>query len=142
MKDGATDMPFVLDASVTLGWCFLDERQDLIEIVEDRLEGDDQAYVPLIWWFEIRQAALMGLRRKRVSIERVLDFLARVKRTEIVVASLPVSSAVFDIAQRHQLSFYDAAYLELAIREGIALATLDHALVRAATAEGVALIAA
>ncbi len=135
-------MPFVLDASVTLGWCFLDERQDLIEIVEDRLEGDDQAYVPLIWWFEIRQAALMGLRRKRVSIERVLDFLARVKRTEIVVASLPVSSAVFDIAQRHQLSFYDAAYLELAIREGIALATLDHALVRAATAEGVALIAA
>ncbi len=142
MKGDATDMPFVLDASVTLGWCFPDERQDLIAIVEDRLEGDDRAYVPLIWWFEVRQAALMGLRRKRVPIERVLDFLAKVRRTDIVIATLPVSSAVFDLALRHNLTFYDAAYLELAQREKLALATLDHALVRAATGEGVALIAA
>jgi predicted nucleic acid-binding protein len=48
----------------------------------------------------------------------------------------------FDLARRHNLTFYDAAYLELALREDIALATLDHALVRAATAEGVLLIAA
>jgi predicted nucleic acid-binding protein len=134
-------MPFVLDASVALGWCFRDERQDLIRRVEDMLESD-QAYVPLIWWFEIRQAALTGLRRQRVSMERVLDFLAVVKRTEIVVAPLPMSSTVFDLARRQQLSFYDAAYLELAQRESIALATLDHALVRAASAEGVSLIAA
>jgi predicted nucleic acid-binding protein len=134
-------MPFVLDASVALGWCFLDERQDLIRRVEDMLESD-QAYVPLIWWFEIRQAALMGLRRQRVSLERVFDFLAVVKRTEVVVAPLPVSSVVFELARRHQLSFYDAAYLELAHRESLALSTLNHALVRAAAAEGVALIAA
>jgi predicted nucleic acid-binding protein len=134
-------MPFILDASVTLGWCFPDERQDLIRRVEDMLEND-QAYVPLIWWFEIRQAALMGLRRQRVSIERALDFLAVVKKAEIVIAPLPASSVVFDLARRHQLSFYDAAYLELAQRENLALATLDHALVRAASAEGVAMIAA
>lgn len=134
-------MPFVLDASVALGWCFRDERQDVILRVEDMLESD-QAYVPLIWWFEIRQAALMGLRRQRISIERALDFLAVVKRNEIVVAPLPASSVVFELARRHNLTFYDAAYLELAQRESLALATLDHALVRAASAEGVTLIAA
>ena len=58
------------------------------------------------------------------------------------MAPIPNEYAVLDLAQRHRLSFYDAAYLELAQREGISLATLDQALARAATAEGVPLIGA
>jgi len=141
-KDDVTEVPFVLDASVTLGWCFRDEPRKMIDIVTDRLEADDQAHVPLIWWFEIRHAALMGLRRQRVTAAHVLDFLTTVKGANIVVTPLPVASIVFDLAERHRLSFYDAAYLELAQRESIPLATLDQALARAATAEGVPLIGA
>jgi predicted nucleic acid-binding protein len=57
-------------------------------------------------------------------------------------AALPDAGAVFALAQRHQLTFYDACYLELAMRERIALATLDQALVLAATAESLPLIGA
>jgi len=114
----------------------------MIDVVTDRLEADEPAHVPLIWWFEIRHAALMGLRRHRVTAEHVLDFLATVNSVNIIVAPLPVASVVFALAQRHRLSFYEAAYLELAQRENIALATLDQALARAAVAEDVPLIGA
>jgi predicted nucleic acid-binding protein len=60
----------------------------------------------------------------------------------IEFAPLPVAGAVFVLARRHHLTFYDASYLELAMRERIALATLDQALARAAIAEGVPLIGA
>jgi predicted nucleic acid-binding protein len=142
MRGDATDMPFVLDASVTLGWCFRDEQQYLIDTVSTLMEDGEQARVPLIWWFEIRQAALTGLKRKRVTEERVIDFLAEVGGKLIAIAPLPASSSLLDLARRHNLSFYDAAYLELAQRENIALATLDQALARAAAAEGVPLVAA
>jgi predicted nucleic acid-binding protein len=70
---------------------------------------------------------------------RFLDFL---RGLPIEIAPLPEELAVLSLARRHQLSFYDAAYLELAQRERIALATLDRALARAAVAEGVELIGA
>ena len=63
-------------------------------------------------------------------------------RTMIGLDTLPSDDTLFSLAKRHRLTFYDAAYLELAQREGIALATLDQALSRAATAEGVPLIGA
>jgi predicted nucleic acid-binding protein len=135
-------MPFILDASVTLGWCFRDENQDLTNAVSAMLKAGERARVPLIWWFEIRHAALSGIRRRRVSAEQAIDFLKIAGQAPIDIQPLPTSSVVFDLARRHQLSFYDAAYLELAQRENLALATLDHALVRAAAVEGVALIAA
>jgi predicted nucleic acid-binding protein len=131
---------FVLDASVTLGWCFLDEQQHLTEFVGKMLSEKQRALVPSIWWFEIRNAALSGIRRQRVTSEHVDTFLSRVARAPIEIAPLPAEQAVFALAHRHRLSFYDAAYLELAQRETIALATLDQQLARAAAAEGVPLI--
>jgi predicted nucleic acid-binding protein len=98
--------------------------------------------VPALWWFEIRNSATMGVRRKLVDRLEVATFLKRLELMVIEIVDLPNSNVVFDLALRHNLTFYDAAYLELAQRESIALATLDHALVRAATSEGVALIAA
>ena len=64
----------------------------------------------------------------------------RLEDTPVELAGLPKAEAVFALARRHGLTFYDAAYLELAMRERIALATLDQALARAAIAEGVPLI--
>ncbi len=135
-------MPFVLDASVSLGWCFRDEQQRLTEVVSELLRNGETALVPVIWWFEIRHAALMGIRRQRVTSEQVVDFLSQVNDALIQMTSIPSEYAVLDLAHRHRLSFYDAAYLELAKRENIALATLDQALARAAAAEGVPLIGA
>lgn len=135
-------MPFVLDASVTLGWCFGDEQQRLTDVVNDMLEENEMALVPQIWWFEIRHAALMGIRRQRVTTERVDGFLQKIADAPIQLKALPDDRAVFDLAHRHRLSFYDAAYLELALRENVALATLDQALARAAATERVALITA
>lgn len=77
---------------------------------------------------------------KAGSAERDIGLFLRLEDTPIELASLPSAEAVFAVATRHSLTFYDASYLELAIRERIALATLDQHLARAAAAEGVPLI--
>lgn len=136
-------MRFVLDASVTLCWCFKDEsQQPAADHAAELLLGKGRALSPTIWWFEIRNAMLSGIRRNRVSEADVGSFLSDLSQLNLAVEDLPDDSDVFVLARRHNLTFYDAAYLELARREKIALATLDHALARAASAEGVPLIGA
>ncbi|QDL99613.1 type II toxin-antitoxin system VapC family toxin [Rhodopseudomonas palustris] len=134
-------MPFVIDVSLMAVWHFPDERNSTADAALARLEHEG-AVVPLIWWFEVRQVLLKGERRGRTSPEQSAQFLAFLDSLPLRVAPLPVGDAVMQLARRHQLSFYDAAYLELAQRERIGLATLDAALVRAASAEGVALVGA
>jgi len=134
-------MPLVIDVSVMAVWHFQDEQSLLAEAALARLEHD-QALVPTIWWFELRQVLLKGERRGRMSIDRSNEFLAFVQELPIKVAELPESDTVTGLARRHQLSIYDEAYLELAQRERIELATLDRALARAADAEGVILVGA
>lgn len=135
-------MRFVVDASIAASWCFDDEDDPVANKAFQLLEARAEAIAPALFWFELRNVALVGLRRDRISPDHLVDVLARIDRAAIELEPMPGSSAVFDLARRHNLTFYDAAYLELALREDIALATLDHALVRAATAEGVLLIAA
>lgn len=135
-------MRFVIGASIAASWCFDDEDDPVANLAFELLETRDKAIAPALFWFEVRNVALVGLRRGRISQENLADVLARVERAPITLTPPPSSIDVFALAIRHRLSFYDAAYLELAHRESLALATLDHALVRAATAEGVALIAA
>lgn len=134
-------MPLVIDVSVMAVWHFQDEQSLLAEAALARLEHD-QALVPTIWRFELRQVLLKGERRGRMSVDRSDQFLAFVQELPIKIVELPESNAVTGLARRHQLSIYDAAYLELAQRERIELATLDAALVRAAEAEGVGLVCA
>jgi predicted nucleic acid-binding protein len=132
-------MAFVLDASTAVAWCF-DERHPAADrtLALAKVSGPR---TPAILWFELRNAALMGIRRGRVKAEAADGVLARIERIRISIAPLsPAAAPIFTLAQRHRLTFYDAAYLELAQREQIGLATLDAALVRAATAEGVALV--
>jgi predicted nucleic acid-binding protein len=133
-------LPYVLDASVTACWCFHDEHDPRADAAYDLLD-DDRALVPLHWWFEVRNVVLLGERRQRISEEYAAGFLDRLERFPINLTALPDHTNVFVLARRHRLTFYDAAYLELAQRERVALATLDDELAAAARAEGVALVA-
>jgi predicted nucleic acid-binding protein len=132
---------FVLDASIAACWCFHDEQDDRADLAFERL-FIERALVPLLWWFEVRNVALIGERRKRVTDNETTVFLNRLEKFSIDLASLPDRTAVIALARRHNLTFYDAAYLELAKREKIPLATLDRALTAAAQKEGVALLTA
>jgi predicted nucleic acid-binding protein len=133
-------MRFVLDASASLCWCFRDEQSSLADHGFALLLGGAEAIVPALWWFEIRNGVTLGLRKKRIDENEVAAFFGRLSEMLIFIAPLPATSDVFALAQRHNLTFYDAAYLELARRENVALATLDQALARAAVAEQVPLI--
>jgi predicted nucleic acid-binding protein len=133
-------MPIVLDASITASWHFPDEQNARSDTVLDGLERDS-AIVPMHWWFEIRNVLLLGERRRRSSKQDTVDFLTWLIKLPIRNAPLPDDGEVLALARKHKLTFYDAAYLELALREGLALATLDKQLIAAAHAEGVSLIA-
>jgi predicted nucleic acid-binding protein len=134
-------VPLVLDASIVGCWFFGDEQDPRAEAAWTRL-AEDRAIVPLHWWFEVRNVCLLGERRGRATEAQTDEFLRELPRFAIDFDSLPGQRAIIDLARRHRLTLYDAAYLELAQREAIPLATLDKELVTAARAEGVSLILA
>jgi predicted nucleic acid-binding protein len=98
-----------------------------------------EAVAPRLWAYEVRNSVLTGLRRKRITHADALEFLESIKALPIRLAD-PVSyDGVFSLADRRGLTVYDAAYLDLALREGLPLASLDNALCAAARNSGVAL---
>src|SRR5205823_3956423 len=131
-------MPFVLDASIAHAWAFK-EISETADIAQARLEADT-AWVPSLWWFELRNGLVMAERRGRITEQETAQFLRRVANFAPIIDPLPDEAAVMTLARRHRLTVYDAAYLELALREGVPLATLDGPLTDAARAEGVELI--
>jgi predicted nucleic acid-binding protein len=133
---------FVIDASIAACWCFRDEEDPRADTAFTLLQEESDVITPFLFWFEIRNAALLGVRRKRITEGEMAAFLSRLENMIIGFAALPETAAVFALAHRHRLSFYAAAYLELAMREGCALATLDEAIAKAARAEGTPLIGA
>jgi predicted nucleic acid-binding protein len=132
---------FVLDASVILTWCFPDEESQKALEISQRVANGDRVVVPAFWRHEMLNALLMGERRKRITPELTRAFLEDLDRLPVDVDRPAGSAVVFHTTQvlcrRHALTAYDAAYLELAIRENQPLATLDEALRRAAIAESV-----
>jgi len=130
-------MTFVMDASITAAWCFPDEDASAATRAFDRIV-DETAIVPALWWFELRNVLLVGERRGRLNARQIDGFLRLLRDLPIAIDRSPDEAAIFDLARRHGLTFYDAAYLELA-RRGNALATLDRALLKAAEAEHVPL---
>jgi predicted nucleic acid-binding protein len=134
---------FIPDASVSLGWCFSDEATPYTEALLDRLIGGEEVAVPSHWPLEILNGVIQAKRKGRVAEPTVERFLSSLISFHIVVDAehgFLRLSAIRELAERHRLTSYDAAYLELAIRLGLPLATLDGALQRAARAENVALI--
>ena len=135
-KDG-----FVLDCSVTMTWCFDDEASTYADGVQDSLKSV-RAAAPTIWPLEVANALVVGERRKRLDEARSTRFPAMLGGFPIVVDEETTRRAFSDIAhlaRAHQLSAYDAAYLELAIRRGLPPACLDGKLKAAAMAAGVEL---
>jgi predicted nucleic acid-binding protein len=132
-------VPLVLDASIAASWYFSDEGSKRADEVLDGLEHDS-ALVPILWWFEVRNVLMIGERRRRSTPKMATEFVSWLATLPIRQSELPDEEGVFALARHHQLTFYDAAYLELAKREGLALATLDAQLAKAARAEGVPLV--
>jgi predicted nucleic acid-binding protein len=130
---------FVLDGSITVAWFFEDETNTYAESVEDAL-ARAAAVVPALWPLEVANALLVGERRKRTTEAKVTQFLALVTSLPIAIDDETAARAwqeSLQLARAHHLSVYDAAYLELALRRGLPLATLDDPLKAAATAIGV-----
>lgn len=131
---------FVIDASILAAFALADERQPRAVSAIERLRNET-ALAPSLLFFEFRNVLLVSERRKRLTPEETEELLR-------IVARLPIESdadcdekRLMPLARKHQLTAYDAAYLELALRKDVALATLDAQLERAARAEGVALVA-
>ena len=132
-------MPFVLDCSVTMAWVFPDEASEATGRLRDSLI-DDRAFVPSLWPVEVGSVLLTAARRGRVGADEWPRICANLEALpiEIEPVSTPrVWGPALALAERHDLSVYDATYLELALRMKLPLATLDRALSAAAKTAGV-----
>jgi predicted nucleic acid-binding protein len=132
---------FVIDASIVVGFAFGEAPNPKIALAIDEL-AVSEALTPSRFFFEVRNALVVNERRGRATPEGSADFLRRLARLSIRFAPLPDDDALMTLARERKLTVYDAAYLELARSEALALATLDRGLERAAIAEGVALFGA
>jgi predicted nucleic acid-binding protein len=131
----------VIDSSVSVAWCFPDEKGPYPQAVLESL-ATQQAIVPSLWPLEVANALLMGERRKRSTPDETLKSVRFLDALPINLDDETRAHAfghTLHLARLHNLSAYDAAYLELAMRRGLPLATLDDKLKTAAKAVGVAI---
>jgi len=136
---------FILDASVAVSWCFPgDPGEDTpySRRILNELAASD-AVVPEIWAFEIANAIFVAChRRKRITEQQVGEYLQLLKALPIRVESQHVWANVEleSLARSRNVSAYDAAYLSLARRTGLSLATMDSPLREAAIAHGIPIL--
>jgi predicted nucleic acid-binding protein len=134
---------FVLDASPVLGWCFPDEYSPQTQRIADLFKQGATAIAPPFWPHEVLSALLVGERRKRITaplIQAFLDDLSALPITLETFETAHVFDNIHALCRKHALTPYDAAYLDLAIRTGLPLATLDQDLIRASNTIAVALL--
>jgi predicted nucleic acid-binding protein len=132
----------VLDCSITATWLFEDEVSPYAEAVLDALAGDHEALAPFIWPLEVSNVLLVGERRGRITEAQSTAFWEALKTMPITVDERPPmmsSHAIIALGREHELSAYDAAYLELAVRNAAPIATLDDKLTDAARTSGAGL---
>ena len=128
-------LSLVLDCSVTMAWCFEDEATKYTEAILTSLHNTSAA-VPTIWSWEIGNVLAIAERKKRLTGIQSNNFVEALKEMPILIDSNSTNrawSSVLQLAKKQTLTVYDAAYLELAIRKDLPLATLDKALRNAAT---------
>ncbi len=132
---------FVLDASLALQWFLEDESDRKYSLAVLASLSEKRALVPLLWFYEVGNGLLMAYRRKRIALDQIDGFLSRLKalpiqaaqQTPVEILELPA------LAQVRGLTNYDAAYLAVAKRFGLPLATTDKDLRTAATFMGISL---
>ena len=125
---------FVIDNSVVMTWCFKDEKNKYTDAILDTLEFST-AFVPSIWPLEVGNVLLVAERKKRLSKADSTRFITLLAELPIVIEPEPPDRMMRDIlalAREHQISTYDASYLDLAMRKGLPIATLDKRLKAAA----------
>jgi len=135
-------MSFVLDASVAGSWCLQDEADPAIDalLAKTRKEG---ACAPPLWRWEVANLLLSAVRRGRMSEANAIGHFGDLALLPIAIDADAPGRAwreTFALADAHALTVYDAAYLELAMRTGLSLATKDDDLRKAAQQVGVALL--
>ena len=134
----------IVDGSVAVAWCFPDEKGEYPQAVLDSLSTAG-AVVPSLWSLEVANALLMGERRNRSTPEETATSVQFLESLPISVDDATAPQAfghTLHLARAHNLSAYDASYLELAMRRGLPLASLDEKLKAAAAAVGVSLFVA
>lgn len=133
-------MAFVLDASVSAAWALADEVSPVAETAALRLKSEI-ALVPPLWWYETRNILIISERRQRMTPLDSRMFLDLLSGLPIQVDPAQDEEITLGFARQHRLSFYDAAYLAVAQRNGIPIATLDKALQSAARKASIPLLA-
>jgi predicted nucleic acid-binding protein len=134
----------VLDTSVALAWCFKDELTETAAQLRDQLQTGIAA-VPLLWFIEIANALALAERRGRITAAESAQLIALFETLGIEADGETASLAftrILDLAREQRLTAYDAAYLELAMRLGVPLASKDRDLCDAADRVGVSAIRA
>lgn len=137
-------MQFVLDCSVAISWCLVDENNPIANAILAMML-DAEAFVPGIWSLEIANVLLVAERRNRMTQEQSEEAIALLQSLLIQIDTATDANALgatLAIGRQEGLAAYDAAYLELALRLGLPLATIDTRLAKAATRCGVELVVA
>ena len=127
----------VVDASITLSWCFPDEQSPLSLKVLERLKTGEVAIVPAFWSFEVLNSLLIGEKRGRISQAQTQSFLDDLKAlapTFDYATAEQVYGPIQKLCRDHRLTPYDALYVDLAMRKKCTLATLDELQLTAAKA--------
>lgn len=130
----------VLDCSITMAWLFEDEKTEKTEQILNDIVSTTTALVPSLWLLEVTNTLLVGEGRKRLTPAQVIHFLETLKHLDIQFdhhMNYDQGESILHLARSYQLSSYDAAYLHLAMKHDIPLASLDKKLLSCAKACGV-----
>lgn len=133
---------FIIDSSITMAWCFLEEQTEATTEVRNRLDGEAAA-APAILLLEVTNVLFQAEKRGRITPSLASDFIEVLQKMKLEVdydGAARCFEHVLPLCRRHGLTAYDAAYLELAIRTGLPLATLDGRLRSAASEHGIKLL--
>jgi len=137
-------MPFVLDSSVALAWVLPDEANPTLDLLCDRLTND-VALIPPVWPLEIGNVLLVAVKRGRLKPREVNQLVTELRALPLEIDTASTEQALeatLALAQKYDLTTYDASYLELAKRRDLPLATLDTRLRQASLSAKITLLPA
>ena len=132
---------FVIDNSIVMAWCFNDAEDDYADAVLESLDTSE-AIAPAVWPLETGNVLLVAERRQRINRAATVRFLELLDALSIQVEQESpgrMFKEIISLAREHELSTYDASYLDLAMRRDLPLATRDSALLKAARRCGIPL---
>jgi predicted nucleic acid-binding protein len=126
-------IPWIIDASITINWLLDDEQDRQHSIAIFQCIGERKISVPSLWVYEVANVLLVAHRRKRLTADKIQHFLKTLSELEpqLHAPELGSASRLSKLALQHQLTVYDAAYLDLALHTGFPIATINAALIRA-----------